>query len=196
MTPGTVRHAEPRRLIMEVIKRSPLISPLLFRAYNHVLRRMSAEHDARAYFGAKFRCNLDDMIPRMIFYFGFWEPNNSALIGSILKPGDVFVDVGANIGYYTLLGSSLIGAQGRVVSIEPSPAIFAQLQENTSANGAANARLRYPMPQGNYCSTEERGGTAAPLPPWCTMPGRNRKQKFSRRRSMRFSSPRSSSVWR
>jgi FkbM family methyltransferase len=141
MTPGTVDHAKSRRLIMGVIKRAPLISPLLFRAYNHILQRMSAEHDARAYFGAKFRCNLDDMIPRMIFYFGFWEPNNSALIGSILEPGDVFVDVGANIGYYTLLGSSLVGPQGRVVSIEPLPAIFAQLQDNTSVNGAANTRL-------------------------------------------------------
>jgi FkbM family methyltransferase len=81
------------------------------------------------------------MISRTILYFGFWEPNNSALIGSILKPGDVFVDVGANIGYYTLLGSSLVGAKGRVISIEASPAIFAQLQENSAMNGASNVRL-------------------------------------------------------
>jgi FkbM family methyltransferase len=126
---------------MELIKRSPLISPFLFRAYNHVLRRIKPEYHARAFFGATFRCNLDDMIPRMIFYFGFWEPNNSALIASILEPGDVFVDVGANIGYYSLLASSLVGSEGKVVAIEPSPAIFAQLQDNATANGARNIRL-------------------------------------------------------
>jgi FkbM family methyltransferase len=126
---------------MEAIKRSSLLSPLLFRAYNHVLRRLSSEYEARAYFGATFRCNLDDMISRTIFYFGFWEPNNSALIGSILKPGDIFVDVGANIGYYSLLAAERVGASGQVVAIEPSPAIFEQLSANASANGTSNIRL-------------------------------------------------------
>jgi FkbM family methyltransferase len=126
---------------MEVIKRSPLISPLLFRAYNHILRRRHQEYRARTYFGATFRCDLDDMIARMILYFGVWEPNNSALVDSILQPGDLFVDVGANIGYYTLLASSRVGPSGKVVAIEASPAIFAQLRENTLANGTTNTRL-------------------------------------------------------
>jgi FkbM family methyltransferase len=136
---------------MEAIKRSPLASPFLFRAYNHVLRRINTEYDARTYFGATFRCNLDDMIPRMIFYFGFWEPNNSALVSSILQPGDVFVDVGANIGYYTLLASGLVGAGGKVVSIEPSPDIFAQLSQNAVLNGASNTRLL------NLAASDARG---------------------------------------
>lgn len=131
----------PPRVIMEAIKRSPVGAPFLFRAYNYVLKRVSDEYDAQAYFGATFRCNLDDMISRTIFYFGFWEPNNSALIGSILEPGDTFVDVGANIGYYTLLGSTLVGPQGRVISVEASPAIFDQLKRNVAINHAANARL-------------------------------------------------------
>jgi len=126
---------------MEAIKRSSRLSPLLFRAYNHVLRRFNSEYEARAYFGATFRCNLDDMIPRTIFYFGFWEPNNSALISSILKPGDVFVDVGANIGYYSLLAAERVGPSGSVLAIEPSPATFEQLSANASANGTSNIRL-------------------------------------------------------
>lgn len=136
-----VPHSAPPRLIMEIIKRSPLLSPFLFRAYNHILRRINIEYDAKTYFGATLRCNLDDMIPRMIFYFGFWEPNNSALISSILQPGDVFVDVGANIGYYTLLASSLVGPSGKVISIEASPEIFAQLSKNVAANSNSNTRL-------------------------------------------------------
>lgn len=131
----------PPRIIMEMIKRAPLFAPFLFRAYNFVLRRLGDRYEAPAYFGATFRCNVDDMISRTILYFGFWEPNNSALIGSILEPDDVFIDIGANIGYYTLLGSTLVGAKGRIVSIEASPAIFAQLEENAAMNRASNVRL-------------------------------------------------------
>ena len=139
-TASPLRRAPPR-FIMETIKRSPLFAPFLFRAYNFVLKRLSDTYEAPAYFGATFRCNVDDMISRTILYFGFWEPNNSALISGILEPGGVFVDIGANIGYYTLLGSTLVGARGTVVSIEASPAIFAQLEENASINGASNVRL-------------------------------------------------------
>jgi len=139
-TASTVRQTPPQ-MIMEVIKRSSWGAPLLFRAYNHVLRRFGDEYEARSYFGARFRCNLDDMISRTIFYFGFWEPNNSSLISSILRPGDVFVDIGANIGYYTLLASTLVGSGGRVVSIEASPAIFEQLRTNVVLNKASNVRM-------------------------------------------------------
>lgn len=139
-TISPLRRAPPR-FIMEMIKRSPLFAPFLFRAYNFVLKRLSDTYEAPAYFGATFRCNIDDMISRTILYFGFWEPNNSALISSILESDDVFVDIGANIGYYTLLGSTLVGAKGTVVSIEASPAIFEQLRENAVINGASNVRL-------------------------------------------------------
>ena len=41
-------------------------------------------------------------------------------------PGDGFVDVGANVGYYALLASELVGPEGRVVAIEPLPESFAE----------------------------------------------------------------------
>jgi protein-L-isoaspartate O-methyltransferase len=61
----------------------------------------------------------------MIFHFGIWEPEISYLTIELLDEGDVYVDVGANIGYDTLLASSLVGSSGKVVSIEAAPAIFA-----------------------------------------------------------------------
>lgn len=127
--------------IMGLISRSPVGAPLLFRAYNHLLKHFKDEYAARTYYGATLTCNLDDLISRTIFYFGFWEPNNSALMAKILKPGDVFVDVGANIGYYTLLASRLVGSTGKVVAVEAAPVIYGRLQANVQANKADNVRL-------------------------------------------------------
>jgi FkbM family methyltransferase len=50
----------------------------------------------------------------------------------------VFIDVGANVGYHTLLASSLVGGSGRVFSIEASPATFATLQRNLTRNVSTN----------------------------------------------------------
>ncbi len=52
---------------------------------------------------------------------GSYEPDVSATLRSVLGQGATFVDIGANIGWFSLLGASLVGAAGRVVAIEPNP---------------------------------------------------------------------------
>jgi FkbM family methyltransferase len=69
-----------------------------------------------------------------------WEPNLTAWIARRLKVGDVFVDVGANIGYFSLLASKLVGETGRVVAIEASPHTFGLLRRNLDLNKAHNVR--------------------------------------------------------
>jgi len=82
-----------------------------------------------------------NFIDRRIYYFGFWEPNLSTWIARQLVPGDTFVDVGANIGYYSLLASQLVGPSGHVIAIEASPSIFTEMQHNLSLNeGLCNIR--------------------------------------------------------
>ena len=46
------------------------------------------------------------------------------------RPGDVFVDGGANIGYYTLMSAELVGPQGKVFAFEPEPRNYSQLKAN------------------------------------------------------------------
>ena len=58
-----------------------------------------------------------------------------------LRPGDVFVDVGANIGYYTLQASRRVGATGHVVAVEAIPTTADQLRRNVNANDADNVRV-------------------------------------------------------
>lgn len=82
--------------------------------------------------GYSFHCDLRDTISREVCFTGFYEPQETALVRSILRPGMSFVDVGANWGYYTLLAASLVGETGRVLSLEPDPRLFPILQENVA----------------------------------------------------------------
>lgn len=59
------------------------------------------------------------------------EAETVAFFRKNLKPGDHIADVGANIGYYTLQFSHLVGNAGKVVAFEPSPSTFALLAKNT-----------------------------------------------------------------
>ena len=81
----------------------------------------------------------DRFISESIERDGVWEPLETQLILATLRPGDVFFDVGANIGYYSVIASTVVGAEGRVVSFEPDPANFALLSRNIRLNGVMNA---------------------------------------------------------
>lgn len=94
----------------------------------------------RTVFGTRFSANTRDTIGKYIYYFGIWEPNLTRWIERRLAPGDGFIDVGANMGYYTLLACRLVGESGRVVSVEAHPAIFAAFEHNLKINDVHNVR--------------------------------------------------------
>ena len=81
--------------------------------------------------------DADDLIitPQLVVYRQ-WEPDLSALVSNSCKPDTVFVDVGANIGYFTLLAGSRIhaGGSGRVIAVEPNPDCCALLERNLVIN--------------------------------------------------------------
>lgn len=77
----------------------------------------------------------DRFISRRIREEGIWEPYETSLLLSVLRPGDVFVDVGANIGYFSLLAASVVGEAGTVFAFEPDPENFSLLQRNAALNG-------------------------------------------------------------
>lgn len=69
---------------------------------------------------------------------GWFDRNLTNVIGSLLKPGMTFIDIGANFGTYTLFGAGRVGEHGRVIAIEASPAIAALLHESVLMNGFAD----------------------------------------------------------
>ena len=81
---------------------------------------------------------LDPLDSLELSIFRSYEPFETALLSAEIRPGMTIVDVGANIGYYTLLFSKLTGDSGRVYAFEPEPQNFALLQENLSRNGRTN----------------------------------------------------------
>jgi FkbM family methyltransferase len=70
---------------------------------------------------------------RRIIQFGNYEPVLSELFRSNVKPDLDIIDIGANVGFYTVGGAKLL-SKGRVLAVEPAPAAFARLQENVLKN--------------------------------------------------------------
>ena len=77
----------------------------------------------------------------MRFFRGTYEPEQTALFASLLKPGDVLYDVGAHVGWHTLIASPLVGSDGHVVAFEPQPENGWILQRHLQLNGLTNVTL-------------------------------------------------------
>src|ERR1700742_4360825 len=90
--------------------------------------------------GIHFRSRLPDGIQTFVYLFGTWEPDLTAFLRRRLRPGDTFIDVGANVGYMSALASRLVGPHGAVVAIEPAPIASAVLQETVAMNDLTNTR--------------------------------------------------------
>ena len=72
---------------------------------------------------------------------GTWEITQTKLIKNLVKKGDVALDIGAHIGYYTLLLAKLVGKRGEVIGFEPDQDNFQLLKKNVMVNGYTNTIL-------------------------------------------------------
>jgi FkbM family methyltransferase len=66
---------------------------------------------------------------------GLYEPHVASLIVSLLAPGGVFYDIGANAGYYSLIASKIVGPDGRVIAFDPVPKNAETVREQIALNG-------------------------------------------------------------
>jgi len=71
---------------------------------------------------------------------GIYEPNETEILGKILKPENIVFDIGANFGYFTVLFSNII-TTGGVHSFEPVPTAFRELKRNVELNNCKNVSL-------------------------------------------------------
>lgn len=89
---------------------------------------------ARTSDGRMLRIDLSDPHERFIYFLGEYEPPITDVIVRFVGPGDVCVDAGANIGWYTTLMQALVGESGRVHAFEASESTFNVLRENVFRN--------------------------------------------------------------
>jgi FkbM family methyltransferase len=85
--------------------------------------------------------NCREYIQRNIYFLGYYELRETKLFKKILRAGDTFLDVGANIGWFTLVGSRAVGSNGKVVSFEPSSHIYSHLQQTVNINALKNVKV-------------------------------------------------------
>ncbi|MHB1162377.1 MAG: FkbM family methyltransferase [Chloroflexota bacterium] len=81
--------------------------------------------------------DMRDDIQRQV-YLGAYDPVETRLMRDLLAPGDVFFDIGANIGYYSIIASQLVGESGAVHAFEPLPENCAFLSEVIATNSVRN----------------------------------------------------------
>lgn len=103
-----------------------------------VVRRYVHDVTCTSKDGLRFAVDPVDLIQLSILVTGEWEPGESEAVRTHLAPGDVFYDIGANCGFFTLLASKLVGPTGHVYAFEPNPSILAKLRRNLELNGVDN----------------------------------------------------------
>jgi FkbM family methyltransferase len=95
-------------------------------------RGLSWKAKARLFWGEEMTVLVPDGVGIHLRRYGYFEKNLTEFFLRVTNPGDVFMDVGAHFGYFSLLASVLAGREGRVLSIEPTPRTFGVLQENAA----------------------------------------------------------------
>jgi FkbM family methyltransferase len=92
--------------------------------------------------GLRLRCDLRDELSRVVYYRGAADRALERWLATWLRPGDLYVDVGAHIGSIVSLAASAVGSTGRIVAFEPSPATLAKLRQAVDESGRTNIEVR------------------------------------------------------
>lgn len=109
----------------------------LYQAALDVCRFPPKEIEAPTHDGRRYSVDLTDGMHKSVFFLGEYEPAVTDVISSVVKKGDVCLDVGANFGWYTTLLQKLCGGSngGEVHAFEPMPDIFSELKHNWKLAG-------------------------------------------------------------
>jgi FkbM family methyltransferase len=119
-----------------------LLSRVKFRGKGRILTTICPKQGELTIplFGYDFACDLSEGIQRHIFLFNYDE-HAEQFIRTHLQPGDTFLDIGANVGFYSLLAASIVGATGRVIAVEPNPKTYSKLKTTIETNNIKNIVL-------------------------------------------------------
>ena len=116
-----------------------LITAVYFAVVTAVARAIGVKTMKRRVFNYRLYLDTSDRgLSRTLFLFGKREIDHYKMLQGILEPGMQILDIGANIGYYALMESLVIGPNGQVTAIEPMLPNIEMLKRNIELNSATN----------------------------------------------------------
>jgi FkbM family methyltransferase len=95
----------------------------------------------RVHGGYRVAAPLNDYVGRAIFYFGDLDRKITWVCSRLVRPGDVALDIGANLGLVTLILSSIVGKNGQVHAFEPNPSMQSLIEQAIIRNRVTNVQL-------------------------------------------------------
>jgi tRNA G37 N-methylase Trm5 len=135
----------------------------------------------------QIRMDLDERHPNEKTILGFlksgnfYEPDESNIMLTVLREGDTVIDVGANVGFFTVLAATLVGSKGHVVAFEPGVECVVRLRSNLALNDLGNVSLVEQVATNQvgevtfFLNTDNSGGNALWDPGLLPNTGENRR---------------------
>lgn len=134
-------------------RRSHLLGGLYWHAHTHLvekLRRSGRRYRRVDVGGVPLDVDITDRTGRLHYFHDEpYEPAVTRVIADALRAGDVFVDIGANIGFFSVFAARLVGKNGRVFAFEPHPGAAEELRTLAARNGVAETVALVPLALSN-----------------------------------------------
>lgn len=119
-------------------KRGPVavLGAVFYHCYGKLYSLLGRRFIVKNIYNYRMYLDLQDRgISRTLLLFGKRELEHKKMLEEVLKPGMTVLDIGANIGYYALMELNLIGRNGKLIAVEPSPSNVELLKRNIELNG-------------------------------------------------------------
>jgi FkbM family methyltransferase len=134
-----------QRLVAAVLRRYPLYSSCGTLANRSWVKAMAGPGDGigwgRVKGGMYVASPLNDYLGRAVYYVGENDAKVTWACQRLVRPGDVVLDIGANIGLVTFVLADLVGPRGQVHAYEPNPRLCDLIERSRQRNGADNVTL-------------------------------------------------------
>lgn len=128
---------------MNILRRiaiHPLGYPLK-KAGAFILSKLRLTAWARLHTGQLLKVDLPSAVGRSIWLRGIYEPEVEAYIRKVLRPKDAFIDVGAHVGYFSVIAAGVVGEEGEVHAFEPQRELCSLLKMSIEANALFMVRI-------------------------------------------------------
>ena len=124
--------------IISILLNSSLVRSKLIISIGRIIHSFSKSDFVEIEGRKMFTQNNDGLA---LSIFKIYEPNQTEIVKKYVRKGDIVIDIGAHVGYYTLLMAQLVGKNGKVYSFEPDPVNFQLLKKSVEINGFENVVL-------------------------------------------------------